>query len=45
MNASALEGDLFLATGFGQQRVFTGSGDDYVIVNAFIQISVRDDRQ
>ena len=33
MNASELEGDLFLATGFGQQRVFTGLGDDNVIVN------------
>ena len=45
MNASELEGDLFLETGFGQQTVFTGSGDDFVIVNAFIQNSDRDDRQ
>ena len=34
VNASELQGDLFLATGFGQQRVFTGLGDDYVIVNS-----------
>ena len=45
MNASELQGDLFLATGFGQQSVFTGLGDDFVIVNAFIRTPVGDARQ
>ena len=37
VNASELQGNLFLATGAFQQTVFTGLGDDYVIVNAFIR--------
>ena len=41
VNASELEGDLFLATGVGQQSVFTGLGDDYVIVNSLIRVSGR----